>query len=441
METVTDSWGLALSGADEKQSAVFRDVMQDYMDYRLSTYPKVKELCADAAEFAMAHILKGYLLLSMGTLTTVGGALKISNQLAIFADSLTTREQLHLAALQAWAKADTDSAVALWDQILITEPLDILALKLQHFTLFWLGQPHYMRDVCARVLPAWNASVPGNGFVLGMYAFALEETGEYARAEKFGRQAVEMNGNDLWSIHAVAHVLEMQCRIDEGIKWLDYPFDTWQDRNPFRGHLWWHAAMFSLEKGDFDQALTIYDAGVRSDESTFYLDVQNTASMLARLEFAGANVGDRWNELAEVAIERQGDHVLLFTEPHNTMALARTGEFDQVEQQLSSLKNFVETADGSSNGLIEPLVIPVCEAIRDFYKGSYSEVVDRLMPLRYRYQPIGGSHAQRDIFAIYLVDAVHRAGQIELEQALLTERIALHPDSFATRQKLTSVMG
>lgn len=435
MSNSTDSFGIALTGASLAQAIIFNDVMQDYLDYRLSTFPKLKALCAAAPEFAMAHLLKGYLLLAMGTRDTIDATRVIAAHVNTLEAGLTAREKLHLKALNAWARGDNANAVAHWDSLLLLQPTDILALKLQHFALFWLGQPDYMRDVCARVLPAWEQSTAAYGYVLGMYAFGLEETAEYAGAEKLGRQAIAINQNDLWAIHAVAHVLEMQGRADEGSALLNYPLAQWHDRNPFRGHLWWHAALFAVEQGDFDHALSIYDGGVRSDESTFYLDVQNTVSILARLEFAGVDVADRWNELADVAEQRQGDHVLLFTEPHNTMALARTGRFAQVDQQLTSLQRFALTPENTLTDLLKSLVLPVCEAIRDFYKGEYSAAVDKLMPLRYQYQPMGGSHAQRDIFAIYLLDAAARAGNVALEKALLTERIARRPDSFATQAR------
>ena len=65
--------------------------------------------------------------------------------------------------------------------------------------------------------------MPGYGYVLGMYAFGLEEMGEYARAELTGQQALALNPRDPWAIHAVAHVYEMQARLADGIEWLSTP--------------------------------------------------------------------------------------------------------------------------------------------------------------------------------------------------------------------------
>jgi len=47
-----------------------------------------------------------------------------------------------------------------------------------------------------------------------------------------------------------------------------------------------------------------------------YIDVQNAASMLLRLQRLGVEVGNRWDELADKAEARIGDCVSAFTLPH-----------------------------------------------------------------------------------------------------------------------------
>lgn len=419
-----DLRGLALTGADAAQARRFDSIVQDYFDYRLTCFPALKELCEQAPEFAMAHLLKGFLLLSLGTRANIAPARACYEKVGAMAPLLSERERQHLAALGAWVNGDTVGACSAWDEALFDEPLDILALKLQHFSMFWMGRSEHMRDATARVLPHWGEDVPGFAHVLGMHAFGLEETGSLAAAEKIGRRAVELHADDLWAIHAVAHVFEMQGRLDEGVAWLNQPLDQWSDRNPFKGHLRWHAALFAFDQGHFDRTLALYDQAVRPAESTFYLDIQNSASLLARLEFAGINVGPRWEPLADSVEARLRDHMLIFTEPHCAMVLGRTGRFESLEMQIASLKGFAEEAGNSSRHAVRNVVVPLCEAICDFYKDDFGGAVKRLIPLRYDYQCIGGSHAQRDVFSLYLIDAATRCDKRKLARSLLTERIS-----------------
>lgn len=432
--SAVDARGLPLSGATQVQAAQFDRIVGDYLDYRLTAFPALKELCAEAPSFALAHILKGFLLLSLGSQATVPGAKACAEHVRALG-GMMDREALHLAALEAWAEGDVHRACAYWDTVLFQEPLDILALKLQHFSLFWQGQAARMRDAAQRVLPAFESGMQGHSHVQGMLAFALEETGEYARSERMGRDAVARHPDDLWAIHAVAHVYEMQGDLKQGIEWMNQPLNRWDDRNPFKDHLWWHTAMFALEKGEFGRVLELYDAAVWPDDSTFYLDVQNAASLLTRLEFFGVDVGKRWNALGVAAQDRNGDHVLLFTEPHYTMAFAHTGQSDEMDRQIASLKAFEQRATPQVARVIEQLAGPICTAIRDFYRGDYEATIQGLLPIRYDYQPIGGSHAQRDIFNLYLIEAALLANRMPLAKSLLKERVLQHPNSLGTWSK------
>ncbi|MDE1465303.1 hypothetical protein [Spartinivicinus poritis] len=69
--------------------------------------------------------------------------------------------------------------------------------------------------------------------------------------------------------------------------------------------------------------------------------------MLTRLEFQGINVGGRWHQVVESAMEVAGDASIFFTEPHNTMVLARTGHIKQVmagieTEQFSLVKDLLK---------------------------------------------------------------------------------------------------
>ena len=48
-------------------------------------------------------------------------------------------------------------------------------------------------------------------------------------------------------VHAVAHVMEMQGRLDDGTAWLRQHQPVWAEGNGFHCHLWWHLGLFRLE--------------------------------------------------------------------------------------------------------------------------------------------------------------------------------------------------
>lgn len=437
----SDERGLTLTTDSADAVAGFQETMSQYLDYRAGVGEAIKQMLAADPDFVMGQCFKGYLFNLFGTAAVQP---KIDESLAAAekgVGKVTPREAAHVEALRAWSRGDLTSACAVWDGILQEHPHDLLALRLQHYNSFWMGRTQDIRDGVARVIDQWDDSIPGYSSVLGMYSFGLEECGEYERAEEYGRRAVEANPDDLWAIHAVAHILEMQGRLREGKEWLDYPANTWDDRNPFKGHLWWHLTMYSLESGNYDTVLELFDRSVKPAENwDFYLDVQNGASMLLRLDLLGVDVGDRWKPMADAMEAHVDDHVLAFTDTHTMMALAADKRFDAAEKLLASLRKFAKTPDNFAAATMDSATIPVCQALLDFAKGNHDAVVDGLLPLRYDLTCVGGSHAQRDIFAQVLIEAAIKAKRLTLARSLLAERVAEKPNSRGTWLKYAETL-
>jgi tetratricopeptide (TPR) repeat protein len=436
-----DARGLNLTTDSAEAAEAFNAAVGDYFEYRLSAGERVKAMLAADPTFVMGQCLRGYFMLLVGSNSTLPAARKALDQARTSAQLTSTREQMHVAALATWCEGDTRSASSIWQQIVSEFPTDVLALRLDHFGNFWRGEKHALRDVPARALRGFSADLPGYGNVLGMLAFGLEECGDYAEAEKAGRRSVELNPEDLWGIHAVAHVLETQGRLAEGAAWLDQPGGTWADRNPFKDHLWWHTALFPLEAGNYDKVLALYDSEVKVDESGFYLDIQNAASLLLRLEFCSVDVGTRWRQLADIAEKRVDDHVFGFTDTHFMMALARDGRQSAAGILLESLRRFASVDDkNSARPVARSLTIPICEAIGAYAEKNFDRTVKILLPLRERWQGLGASHAQRDIFTQILIEAAIGAGQTSLARDLLAERSKLRPNSHYTWQRYADAL-
>ncbi|MEZ5823729.1 MAG: tetratricopeptide repeat protein [Geminicoccaceae bacterium] len=388
----------------------------------------------------MPRILRAGALLLMGTNTVRPMIDAELEAIRALKTPRNTREALHEKALMAWALGDLRKAARHWEAIIARWPLDILALRSLHFQNFWMGAAPYMRQVVGATLRHWQEDTPGYGFVLGMLAFGLEECGEYGRAERCGREAVERNGDDMWAIHAVAHVLEMQGRTDEGRDWLAHPCDYWNDRGPFKAHLWWHRSLFAVERGAFDEALELYDAHVRPGERFVSTDMMNAPSLLARLEFNGVDVGDRWERLAERSTSWVDDHVIAFTDAHTMFPLARTGRKAEADAYIESLERLATRTNAYSAEVAGPFILPVARATKAFYEGDYGTCVDILMPLRASLQPIGGSWAQRDLFHQLLLEAAIRAGDWPTARLLAQERLAARGENGLNWSKLSTIL-
>ena len=426
-----DAQGHALTTASEEAARAHDHVIDGFLKYRFETGARLKALLALDPEAPMAQALVG--IFSM--LAYDRGFVPRAEAALAHAESLHSndRERAHIAALRAWTEGRTDAALAIWEGIVADHPRDILACRLHHFNAFWMGAPERMLSVVERVLPRWSAAVPGWGSVLACRCFANEECGNYTVAEHAGRDAVALDPGDLWATHGVAHVLEMQGRRAEGIAWLDAGERHWEGGNNLMHHLWWHRAMFHVERAEFDEALALYDRRFRDHASPvtqaqpdLYIDVQNAASMLWRLERQGVPAGDRWTELADKAEARIGDTLSAFTQPHWMMALAATGR----EAAAARLLDAVEAAGRGNTAhatILREAALPACRAVLAHRQGRHAEVVAALRPALGGLYRLGGSHAQQDVLEQLFLDAAMKAGLHDDARLLLERAAGRHP--------------
>lgn len=424
-----DCRGLALSTDSAKVAAAFDHAVDGYLRYQDDMLARLNALLASDPDFGMAHCLKGYLLMMSFRADLLPAARTAASDARRGIAGATTREHAHADALDAWVAGDAARAVAVWNQILLDHPHDILAFRLAHFVDFWLGRPEAMLASVLSVEPRWSAALPGYTAVLGCRCFAHEEMGYYLAAEQAGREAIRLDPTDLWAAHGIAHVLEMTGRRAEGIAWVENLQASWHGGNNLKHHLWWHQALYHLEHGDMARVLSLYDEGFRSLISPLteaapdlYIDVQNAASMLFRLGRLGVDVGNRWVELADKAESRIGDCLSAFTLPHWMMALAATGRFAAAEAMLAAMRDFAEAA-GPIPALVREIALPVTAAVLANAQGHHDQAVAAMRPVLGEMYRMGGSHAQQDVLEQLFLDAALKAGA-DSDARMAVERAA-----------------
>lgn len=342
--------------------------------------------------------------------------------------SMTTREKLYVQALEHFAAGRLYGGIECFEQILAAHPTDVLALALCQGELFWLGDMPRSLQVSNTVDSAWSESIPGYADYLAIRAFDLEEDRQYALAEAAGKKSVALRSTNIWGAHAVAHVLYMQSRHQDGIDWLEPLQGEWGSCNQLMFHVWWHQCLFHLERGEHDAVINHYDQWVRNREHPLmqlvpdlYIDIQNGASMLWRLEHAGVDVGDRWEEMADLVLTRLDDLSNPFTSAHFAVVLAAVGNYSACHQLIDSMKSVTPHDELPLTSRYLQCGAPAAQAAVAHRRGEYETVVQLLMPARHAMSQLGGSHAQQDLFYQILVDATMKAGQRDSANNLLNE--------------------
>jgi hypothetical protein len=425
-----DQHGLTISTSSRDAAASFDRAVLAYLRYRTDTAQHVAGSLAADPEFGLAHCMAGYLAMLSFKQANVPVAVAAARTARAMTATATAREREHVGALDAWIGGDIDRTLAIWDDLAREHPTDVLAFRLAHFVNFWLGRRAAMRASVEQVLPKWDRGMPGYGTVLSCRCFADEECGHYAAAEPSGCAALEIDPGDLWGVHAIAHVMEMQGRQRDGIDLLAKHERYFAGGNSFIHHLWWHRALFHLEQRDFDAVLELYDRRFRDLASPLtqalpdlYIDVQNAASMLFRLERQGVDVGDRWIEMADKAEQRVGDCLSAFTQPHWMMALAAAGRFDAARRMLAGMRAFGGGA-GTGAHIVGAIAVPVSAAVLAHRQGEYGRAVDLMRPVLDQMYRLGGSHAQQDVLHQLFLDSAVKANRGEDVRLLLARAAA-----------------
>lgn len=432
-----DLSGDRVTVANDAARLAWNDTLEALLAHAAATPEHLARTLEADPDFGLAHAAKGLMLLSLARPELLGAARDClaRARAAIVSRPVSRREHMVVEALALWLADQPRQAAQRLEMILEAHPFDVLALKLSHGLRFMLGDQTEMLASLRRLAPDFGEAHPLAGYVNGCYAFALEEQGFYAEAERAGRRAVAMSPRDAWGRHAVAHVLEMTGRADEGVAWLG-DGRNWAHANNLRFHIVWHLALFRLERGEAAEVLRLYDDDIRGEQTDDYRDIANGASLLARLDYAGIDVGTRWEELAEKAEGRIHDGRLVFADLHYALSLLGAGRLDGAETIARTLVEHAhahpsgERSEAARNGALAAF------GLIAFHEGDYAEAARLLGAARNGLVAIGGSHAQRDLFEQAYIESLIRSGSHDRAGHVLSERLVRRGGSnlFAARR-------
>jgi len=385
----TDSRGHQITSSNEQAANACAAAMDHYMERKSDVAAQLQTAVEHDPECAVAHAIMGLMLHGARHASFQPKIIESLAKAKQYASGVSEREQHYIKALEFAAVGQLDDSVGCFESILKKTPTDGFALSLCQAELFWLGDMTRSLAASTSVATQWDERVSGFSEFLAMHAFDLEEAGQYSRAEHAGRKAVDLNPENIWATHAVTHVLYMQGRHVEGIDWIGGLQNNWNAVGQMQFHVWWHKCLFHLERGEHDAVLEGYDNWVRNREHELvqalpdlYIDLQNGASLLWRLEFAGVSVGDRWAEMAKLVVMRLGDLSNPFTSAHFAVILAAVGDFKSCDQLVSAMSDFATTSSKTLAMNYANAGIPAAQAAVAHRKKDYARALELLLPAR-----------------------------------------------------------
>lgn len=426
-----DPRGVPVSCANRTALDFYETALGQYQSYVGDPIATIDQALAEAPDFVLGHLFRAIVLMTFTEQSYAAQARASVESAERFRSGANDRERGLALAARRLVDGEWHGACAAFDRVLVDHPLDAFAAQSGHLMDFFRGDALNLRNRISRILPEWSPAVPGYSYLLGMHAFGLEECNQYAQAEEEGRRALALEPKDGWAVHAVTHVMEMQGRIDEGITWLESREADWAPDNGFAFHNFWHLGLYYLDRQRYDNALALYDTRVHPEPPQTALQLLDATALLWRLSLEGIDLGGRADVVADNWAKRldveRGFYA--FNDLHAMMAFTLAGRAPEAARLLENLEWTVEHGRGTNVVMTREVGLPLCRAMQAFGHGQYAAAIERLEATRDGAHRFGGSHAQRDVLTLTLIEAALRSGQPGLARHYIAERTVHKPAS------------
>ena len=341
---IRDAHGLEMTAAAPAVAEGYDRALGELLHYGPDMLSAPQDVLAEDPDCPMGNLLRAYQSLMAAEAGCLGEGrdLLAAFKARVLEERLLPRERAHVRVAEALAREDLRAAAKLLRELNREHPRDALGLYLGHNLDYFTGDAHALRDRIAEALPCWSADDALYAPVLGMYAFGLEEMGDYDGAEEVGGEALSLDPKDVWGLHAVVHTYEMRARFGEGLELFDRRMGDWAEGNYFTVHNWWHYALFNLEAGNLDAVRRIYDERLFMDPGKCVaVKMCDASALLWRLLLDGVDEPERWRELAQVWSALTGPPCYAFNDMHAVMAFVGNGDVDRADGLIADRKRWL----------------------------------------------------------------------------------------------------
>jgi tetratricopeptide (TPR) repeat protein len=429
-----DSLGNEVGTASETTLRGIDDFVTGFLGYETKATNVLAVADADP-ESVLANTYAGFTWMFLEAATAEDHAQVYLDRARAAANAANPRETLLLNQLERWIAGDIPAVQTLGETIVDAFPRDLASVKLHQYFSFNRGDFVAMLAIAKKA----EAANPDSPHLHGMLAFGHEEMHQLADAEREARLALEIKEKEPWAQHALAHVMLSTGRVREGVDFLDRAQRTWTDLNSFMyTHNWWHKALFHISLGDRQAVFDAYDNHVWGIEPTYSQDQVGAVSLLARMEIAGLDVGDRWHKLAEYLRPRTRDVIQPFLTLQYLYGLARA-DFAEARTLLNVVEDKAASSDTFDRLVWRDVALPAARGVYAHARRDWAAAARNLGIANPRMTEIGGSHAQRDLFGQLLLDAHLKLGNWRIAAQMLEMRRTWDPDGVPLNRDLALV--
>ena len=417
-----DRFGLPLTIASEAARDAYVEAVDLMLSANAGAEPLLRQAIAEEPGFALAHAALARLCQMQMRGPEAAEAATAARE---FATSASERERGHVEAVALLVEgrgADAYAAVRAHAQ---AQPRDAVPLSLALGVYGLIGfsgrREHHeeQRDLLLGLADAWGE----DWWFLTYLGWSHVETGAPGRGIPMLDRGLELHPRNAHGAHARAHGYYEAGEPETGGAFIEGWLPQYDRAGQLHCHLSWHRALFALQQGDVDTAMSLYAGAIDPEvaQSPPLFTLADAASLLWRLGAYGHPVDAGEAQRVAAFAARAFPHAgLAFADVHASLAAAAAGDRVGLDQRTGEVDALLAERRLPAG----PAVAAMCRGIAAFGNGHYDIAIDHLEGAMADLPRIGGSHAQRDVIEDSLIVAYLRAERREQAETAMRRRVA-----------------
>jgi hypothetical protein len=422
----TDRYGHELTTSSLAAAQSWSDGADRFLAADGGALEAFERAAAEDPGFALAHAGRARVLQLRGRAAEARAEADRARHLAAGA---TERERSHVDVLATMIEGDAAGALARIRAHVARHPRDAFALQpaTNVFGLIGFSGRAGREQEVVDLLAPLARDYGDDWWYLGTLGFWQTELGRIEQGLELNRRSLEANPRNGNAAHGLAHAWYELGDDGAGIEFLERFLASFPRDAGMHCHVSWHLALIALRSGHPDRMWTIYADAIAPGASAAAPPLNtatDAASMLWRAALHGERVGEeRWREVRAFGVQRFPPNSIAFLDVHRAIACAMAGDPGTLESIVAAMRE-ADARGKLPSGTVGPDAI---EGLAAFARGEDGAAIRWLAPRLDEWVRIGGSHAQRDLFAHTLMAAYLRDDRID-EARALAERIPWRAD-------------
>jgi tetratricopeptide (TPR) repeat protein len=405
-----DRYGLELSTT----SAEARDFYVDAIDRMLAADGQVDATLAAVTKadpgFALAHAAQArqHQLYARGKQARAS-----AEEASRLVEGATTREQQHVEIISNLVSGKVPRSLELTHEHLQEYPRDAFALAPACGVFGSIGFSGRIGREAEQLdlLEPLATQYGDDWWFQTVYAFALLETGQWAKARQLAERSLEQRSDNSHGAHTLAHSLFEAGADEEAKSFMAGFLPEANTASLMHCHNWWHYAELLMMTGDQDAVFEALRENCLpgTSESPSINVFTDSVSFLWRAELAGAPRNRELWETVRGYYDEQFRRPIVFVDAHVGLVYAALGETERLDACIAELQELGDAGRLPAGTTAASLT----RAYKAFALEDWEAAIDLFEPLIDQVVRIGGSRAQRDLQTNTLLAAYVNADRVD----------------------------